>query len=212
MYVLEYSELDGQNSLMKRVLFCVIVAAFSTACATTSDGSLKPDQDASPTATQKAIEKAQSGAGNAALSPLEDVNLRRDKIPDRLKQIKNPYKLDPDLSCEEIKVEVLALDALLGRDWDVPPPDKAALKERAADGASTAFLDTLASQASGLIPYRGIVRTVSGANAHSKKVLKAYERGSHRRTFLKGIGYMKGCPYPSAPQELPDTSPGIVFK
>jgi hypothetical protein len=210
--VLEKRGLEAQTSFMKQIIFTLIIGALAAACATTDSTNPNETEDVSPSATQKALDKAQSGAGHAALSPLEDINLRRDKIPERLKQIKNPYDLKLDLTCEDIESEVVALDALLGRDWDVPPPDKAALKERAADGASTAFLDTLASQASGLIPYRGIVRTVSGANAHSKKVLKAYERGSHRRTFLKGIGYMKGCPYPSSPQELPDDAPDIVFK
>ncbi|MEO0551542.1 MAG: hypothetical protein AAFZ91_16625, partial [Pseudomonadota bacterium] len=79
-------------------------------------------------------------------------------------------------------------------------------------GASTAFLDAVSSGASGFIPYRGIVRTVTGANSHATKVRKAYERGSHRRTFLKGIGLMKGCSYPAAPLPLPEEDPRVVFR
>ena len=146
------------------------------------------------------------------MSPLEDVNLKRDKIPETFKTIKNPYKVDAELTCAQIATEVTRLDAELGRDWDVPPPDKKGLDERAADGASTAFLDTVASSASGLIPYRGIVRTVTGANSHATKVRKAYERGSHRRTFLKGMGLIKGCPYPASPLPIPEDEPKVVFR
>ena len=86
------------------------------------------------------------------------------------------------------------------------------MSDRAADGASTAFLDTVASTASGIIPYRGIVRTVTGANSHATKVRKAYERGSHRRTFLKAMGLIKGCDYPAAPLPLPKEDPKVVFR
>lgn len=175
------------------------VALFSAACASTPPPQEDVDSEQGPSATEKAIERTQDGFGDAALSPLEDVNLKRAKIPEKFKQIKNPYLVAVETSCEKIGEEVLELDALLGRDWDIPPPDKKGLNERAADGASTAFLDTVASSASGLIPYRGIVRTVTGANSHATKVRKAYERGSHRRTFLKGIGLAKGCEYPAAP-------------
>ena len=146
------------------------------------------------------------------MTPLEDVNLIRDEIPEPFKAIRNPYKVDTETSCEAIAAEVTILDAELGRDWDIPPPDKKGLSDRAADGASTAFLDTVASSAGGLIPFRGVVRTVSGANSHASKVRKAYERGSHRRTFLKAIGMMKGCDYPAAPLPIPDEEPKVVFR
>lgn len=199
---------------MKHITFIAAAFICLTACASGTSSQQTIDSEApAPSTTQRAIKQAQSGVSEAAMSPFEDINLKRDRIPERLKKIKNPYEVNPDISCSEIGSEVMALNDLLGRDWDVPPPEKAALKERAADGASTAFLDTVASEASGLIPYRGVVRTVSGANRHAKKVRKAYERGSHRRTFLKGLGLVKGCAYPAAPQPLPEEDqPKVVFK
>lgn len=197
----------------KCALLVNLILLLITGCASTPSDTENTSAEApAPSTTQRAIKQARSGVGEAAMSPLEDVNLKRDKIPKRLQAIKNPYDIAASVTCAEIASEVRALDVILGRDWDIPPPDKAALKERAADGASTAFLDTVASEASGLIPYRGIVRTVSGANRHAKKVRKAYERGSHRRTFLKGLGHVKGCAYPAAPQKLLDDKPSVIFK
>ena len=146
------------------------------------------------------------------MAPLEDVNLKREKIPEEFETIKNPYDVDPEIACEDIAAEVNELNGVLGRDWDIPPPDKKGLSDRAADGASTAFLDAVASGATGFIPFRGVVRTVSGANSHATKVRKAYERGSHRRTFLKAMGLMKGCDYPAAPLPLPEEEPKVVFR
>ncbi|MEO0607396.1 MAG: hypothetical protein AAFY82_04140 [Pseudomonadota bacterium] len=193
-----------------------IISSFAglilVACASNPTGDQSPESSSNPNAAAAAIERTESGFGDAALSPLEDVNLKRDKIPEALNEIKNPYLVETDINCQEIAVEVTKLDSLLGRDWDIPPPDKKGLSERAADGASTAFLDAVSSGASGLIPYRGVVRTLTGANSHAQKVRKAYERGSHRRTFLKAMGYAKGCEYPAAP--LPPTveDSKIVFR
>ncbi|MGB1068344.1 MAG: hypothetical protein ACPH4G_07630 [Henriciella sp.] len=153
--------------------------------------------------------------GNAAQSPLQDLNLRRDEIPALLLEIKNPYDVSRDINCRQIRSQVADLDELLGRDWDVAPEARRGLQERAVDGASTAFIDTVASGASSFIPYRGVVRSLSGASAYEKKLHKAYERGSHRRTFLKGIGLMKNCQPPAAPRPDLDAaqgSPRVEFR
>ena len=202
---------DFSRDMQAQLTIVSLFAAVLAACAGTPETANGADE-ASPTATERAINTVGDGAGPAATAPLEDFNLRRDKIPPLLKQIKTPYSLNTDISCEQIGAEAEALNAVRGRDWDIPPPDKDKIEDRAADGASTAFLDALASEASGLIPYRGVVRTVSGANRHRKRVLKAYERGSHRRTFLKGIGLVKGCDTPASPAPPPPTDPKVVFK
>jgi len=197
---------------MKPTLLCLSLGLLIAACTTTSDPISDPDAASETNAADRAIQRSQDGFSEAALSPLEDVNLKRAPIPEEFKQIRNPYGVDPDISCDMIVKEVTTLDVLLGRDWDVPPPDEKGLNDRAADGASTAFLDAVASGASGFIPYRGLVRTVTGANSHATKVRKAYERGSHRRTFLKGMGLIKGCVYPAAPLPLPEEDPKVVFR
>lgn len=189
--------------VIRRISYTVLAAAL-VACTST------PDDD--PSATDRAISNVESGAEKAVTAPLDDLNLRRDKIPEQLKAIKTPYSRNAGISCEAIAAEVESLNALLGRDWDVPPPEKDKFENRAADGASTALLDALASGTSGLIPYRGFVRSLSGANRHRKKVLSAYERGSHRRTFLKGVGLANGCEGAAAPAPLPEQEPKVVFR
>ena len=130
-----------------------------------------------------------------------------------MKQIKDPYLIPEDTSCEALIRDVQALDSILGRDWDVPAPkDDRTLSDQAADGTSSALLDTIASEAGGIIPFRGIVRTVTGAKAWNKRVLRAYERGSHRRTFLKGLGFANDCPPPASPLPPPPEEQKIFFK
>ena len=197
---------------MLRILPALSAIAICAACATSNSASVQAESEDQTSATERAIQQSQDGFGDAAASPLKDVNLIRENAPEEFKAIKNPYNVDPEVSCDEIAVEVTRLNELLGRDWDIPPPDKKGMSDRAADGASTAFLDTVASTASGIIPYRGIVRTVTGANSHATKVRKAYERGSHRRTFLKAMGLIKECDYPAAPLPIPKEDPKVVFR
>lgn len=194
---------------MKTILITISAGLLLIGCASSEKGNETAEEK--PSITEQALERTSSGISGAASAPLKDMNIIREDIPDLLKEIKNPYNIDPAMTCEEIIVRVDALNAVLGRDWDIPPPDKKSMEERAADGASTAVLDTIASQASGVIPYRGIVRTLSGATSHTKKVIKAYERGSHRRTYLKAIGLMNACPHPASPLPEEDVDM-IVFK
>lgn len=184
---------------------------FLAACASSPEPQAPPEEE-KPGAAEQAVNQASEGFGDAAAQPLKDLNLRRDKIPEPLKKISNPYNVDPSLNCAQIKAEVLVLDGVLGRDFDIPPPDKKGMEERAAEGASSAFLDAVSSGASGFIPYRGVVRTLTGANAHQRRVLKAYERGSHRRAYLKGLGQMKGCDSPAAPLPETETESKIVYR
>lgn len=150
-------------------------------------------QQAGP-ATTKAVQQTRAGLGEAAMTPLEDLNLKRDEIPEILRNISSPYDVPADTTCEEIEAEITALNNVLGPDWDAPPQeDDSTLGDKAADTASDGVLKAVASEAGGIIPYRGWVRQLTGAAAHQKKVKKAIERGSHRRTYLKAFGLMKGC-------------------
>ncbi|MGZ5182034.1 MAG: hypothetical protein ACXWC2_16235, partial [Ramlibacter sp.] len=51
--------------------------------------------------------------------------------------------------------------------------------------------------AEGLIPFRGWVRKLSGAERYSKKVAASITAGSVRRGFLKGFAASEHCPSPS---------------
>jgi hypothetical protein len=50
-----------------------------------------------------------------------------------------------------------------------------------------------------VIPFRGWVRKLDGAERHSKEVAAAIAAGSVRRAFLKGVGQTLGCAAPAAP-------------
>lgn len=57
------------------------------------------------------------------------------------------------------------------------------------------------------IPFRGLIREVSGANAHKRAMETAIVAGLARRSFLKGTGQARGCAYPARSVTLQDFDP-----
>lgn len=192
------------------------LAAFAVSSCASKDDSGSSGQF-SQTASM-AAEKTGAGLGEAALSPLEDLNLRRDEIPPLLKDETSPYGIQPQItaSCETIAVEIAKLDAILGIDYDTPLPDEENLTdaekaERRAAQVSDATLGYLSDEARGFIPFRGTVRWATGASRHERALNRALAIGTQRRAYLKGVGQGMGCEPPAAPHPTAPPAPRIVF-
>ena len=147
---------------------------------------------------------AAKGAVAMAEVPLEDLNLKREKIPKQLKRVERVYPEVPPDSCFMIAFEIKELNAVLGPDEDDPSDPAQALsmtaraKERAGDVAMDSVRDVAADQ----IPFRNLVRRASGARRHARKRDEAFERGAARRTYLKGLGDAMGCDDARVKREL----------
>lgn len=148
---------------------------------------------ASPLAAQDAPEPVHGqspDAGEVAMTPLRDLNLSKDPIPDVLvKASLSPYAADGLRRCSNISAAIAELDAVLGPDLDVAQGDD----DRISVGR-------IARSAVGsLMPFRGIVRELTGAADHQREFEQAIYAGSIRRGFLKGLGQQRGCAYPARP-------------
>ena len=53
-----------------------------------------------------------------------------------------------------------------------------------------------------ILPFRGVVREVTGAAVNERLLRAAYTAGMARRAFLKGWGLGRGCAYPARPKVL----------
>lgn len=179
--------------------FTIICAAFLVlgACATRPiDTAIAGNTGEAAVAT---VSGTRDGLAEAAMSPLEDFNLKRLPIPPLLEAIESPYHNSATLTCPEIAVAIAELDAVLGPDWDTPAPDDRLRTEKLGDAATDAALGAVRSSARGWIPFRGLVRMASGADSHEKRYNRAYKIGAQRRTYLKGYGLALGCDAPAAP-------------
>ena len=157
---------------------------------------------------------AVKGTVIAASVPLEDLNIKREKIPDELRRVDTIYPEVPPETCFMVDFEIRELDRVLSPDEDDPTPvsslsfrDKMTERaERSAvdamrDAAGSAFDDGMENLAGEVlestiveqVPFRSAVRHLSGAERHVKKRNEAYIRGLARRTYLKGLGDAMGC-------------------
>jgi hypothetical protein len=141
-------------------------------------------------------EVKESSVGGAASTPLRDLGVNKAEIPEVLLQaMTDPYARPPrNYGCAYLIALVRPLDDALGPDIDLTPPGDEDLVTR---GKALGVAADVASSA--LIPFRGVVRKVSGAEAHDRLVQSAYVAGSVRRAYLKGLGEAKGCNPPATP-------------
>ncbi len=129
---------------------------------------------------------------DVARTPLEDFNIDSDDIPEVLVvAARDPYASDDLGTCNAIVAQIALLDTALGADFDIAEDEERRLSRgRVAQSVVGSF-----------IPFRGIVREVSGANARRAEVNMAITSGMVRRGFLKGLGQERGCSYPARPRE-----------
>lgn len=136
------------------------------------------------TADKKSLE-------GAVTTPLNDLNLVNAKIPAVLAAAqKAPYALAEPSSCADLKDAVRALDEVLGPDLDTPATkSNPGLIERGGDAIEGAVQNAAES----VVPHRGWVRKLSGAERYSKQVAAAIAAGTVRRAFLKGVARADAC-------------------
>ena len=148
-----------------------------------------------------ASEQRQKQVTEAVQTPLADLNVVRAEIPAILKAAQEaPYALPPDRSCGGLANEVRSLEAALGADLDTPvTAANPSLIDRGSEAAGDAAVRAVRGAAEGVIPYRGWVRRLSGAERYARQVSAAIAAGSIRRGFLKGLGDAAGCAAPAAP-------------
>jgi len=131
-----------------------------------------------------------------AMTPLEDLNLAKDPIPPALlRAAQDPYRGPGGNTCADILHQIGDLDAVLGEDVDMGPREP----------ENPANIGKIAQSMVGmLIPYRGLIRNVTGAERHAREFREAIAAGMMRRAYLKGLGQGLDCPYPArpAPPEL----------
>lgn len=135
---------------------------------------------------------AEPDATEVAKTPLRDLNIDGKDIPQVLQTAAlNPYATDGMRKCAAIVSEIAALDSALGADYDI-----------AVEGDGDRLNEGRIGQSvvGSIIPFRGIVRELTGAASNDRTLRAAYTAGMVRRAFLKGWGLGRGCAYPARPK------------
>lgn len=136
---------------------------------------------------QTSSEANTDNLGSAVVAPLRDINMVRSEIPDLLKKaVVDPYA-PPKTGCAPLKAEIEQLDGVLGDDYDDPKDDN---KD---ESLSRPVLGVVASTITDVIPMRGWVRRLTGAERHDQQVREAIKAGFVRRGYLKGLMNAGSC-------------------
>ncbi len=162
----------------------------------------QPQQASGSSGAAKVTPERRAQITDAAASPLKDFNIARDDIPAVLRAAqKQPYAAPASRRCASLATDIKALDEVLGADLDVPIVNaQRDLSEKGATLAGDAAVGAFRSSVENLVPFRGWVRKLSGAEQFEREVAAAVAAGVTRRAFLKGIGEASGCRHPAAPQ------------
>jgi hypothetical protein len=124
-------------------------------------------------------------AGKIVTQPVRDVGIEKTKVDPVLAQIaQQPYA--PAGSCSAIAAELRKLNGVLGPDFGA---DSKANEDK-AEKLALAGGDALVSS---LIPFRGLVREVSGAASADRRKAAAISAGTARRGYLRGVAVTKKC-------------------
>ncbi|WP_157094098.1 hypothetical protein [Sphingomonas mali] len=172
-------------SMASAVLLPYAAMAQSTAPAAPVTTTAPTTADPTPQSTRDEKRKETIDDTKEVVSqPAKDVGIAKTKIPPSLVEASNaPYSLAGLRTCRQIADAVRVLDAALGPDYSAGGPNDKMSVGKAAGGAVV----------NSLIPFRGVVREVSGAAAADRRLAAATQAGFARRGFLRGVHLTRGC-------------------
>jgi hypothetical protein len=146
------------------------------------------EEPGKPDEPDKQVTQKDVTARDVVSTPATDLNIKKNDIPALLTAAQErPYALRGLGTCSQLGAAIVELNGVLGDDIDVPQ----------TEGRRTSPGRVAQSVVGSFIPFRGVIREVSGASAHDREMQSAILAGVARRSFLKGIGQGKGCRYPA---------------
>jgi len=125
-------------------------------------------------------------AGEIATQPLEDAGVRRIEVPPVLQRaVTAPYARPGRGGCATINGELAGLNEALGPDLPVAS-NNGRTPGRIAEAGGRTIVNSI-------IPFRSLVRELTGAAAADRRLQEAVEAGFARRGYLRGLAEARGC-------------------
>jgi hypothetical protein len=126
----------------------------------------------------------------AVTQPLRDLNLMRTKVAGPLQTARAaPYDVANLKKCETIRAQIAQLDRVLGPDVDEEQNQPGLAKTLAASAIRSAVK----------LPFSGVIRRLSGADARERMRQQSVQAGMARRAFLKGVALERCNPHGDVP-------------
>lgn len=142
-------------------------------------------------APEKPKDQTLNKAGDIAAQPARDVGIDKKQIPLVLqKATEAPYALPANRTCKGINSAIAELTVALGPDFGAGTENNENRTGKIIEAGGKTVVNAL-------IPFRGLVREVSGAAPAERRLEAAISTGLARRGFLRGLGKAKGCKAPA---------------
>ncbi|WP_454887486.1 hypothetical protein [Sphingomonas oryzagri] len=136
----------------------------------------------------QAVSDTVKRGGEIVSQPARDVGASKTEIPPVLLAAHdNPYGLAGLSSCRQIRAAIDELSASLGPDFAIASEKKENRVGKLAEAGGKTVVNAF-------IPFRGLVREISGAAPAQRRLNAAIDAGFARRGFLRGIAYARKCP------------------
>jgi hypothetical protein len=126
-------------------------------------------------------------AGRIATQPARDIGARKIEVPPAVQRAAaGPYSLAAAASCAQIHRAIADLDADLGPDFDGRDTSHESRVGKLAEAGGQTVVNTL-------IPFRSLVRELSGAAPAERRLNRALDAAYARRGFLRGLAAARHC-------------------
>jgi hypothetical protein len=156
--------------MAKKVLFAALIA-----CAFTSSVSAQ------------AVKDTVKRGGEIVTQPARDVGAAKTTIPPVLQVAHdNPYGLAGLAKCARLRQAITELNDVLGPDYTVSNQKKENRAGKLAEAGGKTVVNAI-------IPFRGLVREITGAAPAQRRLNAAIDAGFARRGFLRGVAYSRKC-------------------
>jgi hypothetical protein len=133
------------------------------------------------------VGEAVRNAGHIATQPVRDVGIAKAEIEPVLAiAVANPYSLQGLKRCADLGAAIVALNDVLGPDFTGGFPKKENRVGRLAAAGGKTVVNSI-------LPFRGLVREVSGAAPAERRKSAAIDVGYARRGFLRGVYETRRC-------------------
>lgn len=125
--------------------------------------------------------------GDIVAQPTKDIGINKTQIPDVLTRAEvSPYAMADTANCARMAKALAELDDVLGPDYTVEQAETGSRAGKIAEAGGRAVVNSI-------IPFRGIVREVTGAADADRRYASAVDAGIARRGFLRGLQTAQGC-------------------
>jgi hypothetical protein len=184
VYLRKKSNIPEETGMPMRPYLPIAVALLSIAAPALAM------QDSAADAPAEKKDDTLKKAGDIASQPAKDVGITKTKIPAVLLDAQSqPYIAATPNSCTGISRAITELNEVLGPDFDANAKGNEDKFGKLAEAGGSAVVNSL-------IPFRGLVREVSGAAPAERRLNAAINAGVARRGYLRGLAVSRKCKLP----------------